>query len=115
MRDAKIITQLFENGVPICLKCAEKQESKRRPPNTDQIRTTLVGQVVRAASRVSDANQTFSGALSPSHLPHPDGVQRTKNASNELNVARKNMFTAQKRLSDFLERGIVPEELKRSG
>ncbi len=75
----------------------------------------LVGQLARATSRVSDANHKFSETIGSSHLPHPDGVQRTKNASNELNLARKEMMAAQKRLSDFLERGIVPEELKRSG
>jgi hypothetical protein len=30
-------------------------------------------------------------------------------------LARKEMMTAHKRLSDFVDRGIVPEDLKRSG
>jgi hypothetical protein len=51
----------------------------------------------------------------PSGLPYPDGVQRIKNASNKLNLARKAMATAHNRLNDYLSRGIVPEDLKRSG
>ena len=49
---------------------------------------------------------------SPSGLPHPDGVQRIKNASDELSIARKEMTRAYARLTDYVERGIVPEDLK---
>lgn len=48
----------------------------------------------------------------PSGPPHPDGVQRITNASNELSVARKEMVRAYARLTDYVERGIVPEDLK---
>ena len=51
----------------------------------------------------------------PSGLAHPDGVQRIKNASNALTIARREMATAHSRLNDYLSRGIVPEDLKRSG
>jgi len=111
----KTYTQLFENGVPICLNCTEQRELKRKPPNADQIRTTLVGRIAQATARVSEANRKFSETIGqfPSGLPHPDGVQRIKNASNELTVARKEMMTAHKRLTEFLDSGIVPEDLKR--
>jgi hypothetical protein len=111
-------TKLYDNGVPICPKCLEARIIKRKPPqNTDQIRTALVSQIVNATARVSEANQKFSEAVGhfPSGLPHPDGVQRIKNASNELTSARKEMMTAHKRLNEFIEHGIVPEDLKRSG
>jgi hypothetical protein len=110
-------TALYESGLPICLKCVEKREPKRKPPNPEQIRTTLVGRISDATALVSKANQEFSESIGkfPSGLPHPDGIQQIRNASNKLDLARKEMMTAHKRLNDFIERGIVPEELKRSG
>ena len=96
---------------------AEERQPKRKPPNSDQIRTILVTEIAKATATVSEANQKFSDAMRkfPSGLPHPDGVQKIKNASKDLNLARKEMMTAHKRLIDFLDRGVVPEELKRSG
>jgi hypothetical protein len=76
-----------------------------------------VGRIAKATAQVSAANQTFSDIISkfPTGLPHPDGVQRIKKASMELDVARKEMMKAHTRLNDFIERGIVPDDLKRSG
>jgi len=110
-------TELYENGVPICLKCADERQPKPKPPNSDQIRTALVTRLAQATATVSEANQEFSDAIQkfPSGLPHPDGIQRIKNASNKLDIARKAMMTAHKRLNDFMDRGIVPEDLKKSG
>jgi hypothetical protein len=42
-------------------------------------------------------------------------VQRIRNASHELTAARNEMMEAHHRLNEFLERGTVPEDLKRSG
>jgi hypothetical protein len=50
----------------------------------------------------------------PSGLPHPDGFQRIKNASNVLSAARQQMAAAHNRFSDYLNRGIVPDDLKKS-
>jgi len=111
-------TQLHFGGAPLCIKCSDLWEAKRKPPqNTDQIRTGLVSQIVDATARVSAANQKFNELIGqfPSGEPHPDGVQRIKNASNELTIARKEMMTAHKRLSEFIERGIIPDDLKKSG
>jgi hypothetical protein len=111
-------TELYDGGVPLCVKCSTSREVKRKPPlQADQIRTALVNQIVQATARVSAANQKFSDVIGhyPSGLPQPDGVQRIKSASNELTVARKEMMKAHKRLNDFIEDGIVPEDLKRSG
>jgi hypothetical protein len=111
----KAETQLYDNGVPTCLKCFEVRRPK--PPNRDHILTNLVGRIAKATAQVSAANQTFSDIISkfPTGLPHPDGVQRIKKASMELDVARKEMMKAHTRLNDFIERGIVPDDLKRSG
>jgi hypothetical protein len=45
--------------------------------------------------------------------PHPDGTQRIRNASNELTAEREAMMKAHNRLTDFLNTGIVPDDLKR--
>lgn len=113
----KAYTQLFENGVPICLKCIEERKPKRKPPNADQIRTALVNCIAQATARVSEANHKFSEAIGhfPSGLPHPDGVQRIKNVSNELALARKEMMTAHKRFNDYVHHGIVSEDLVGKG
>jgi len=109
-------TELHSKGVPVCLKCSDTGGIQRKPPNSDHIRKTLVTSLVEATLNVTHANQEFSETVGkfPSGLPHPDGVQRIKDASNKLNLARKEMMTAHERLNDFIERGIVPEDLKRS-
>jgi hypothetical protein len=48
----------------------------------------------------------------PSGLPQPDGVQRIHNASRKLTAARDEMMKAHKRMRDYMEHGIVPEDLK---
>ena len=72
-------THLYENGVPICLKCIEARSFKRKPANSDyeNIRAKLHQDLVRATDR-------------------------------------KEVGTAHNRLNDYLARGIVPENLKRS-
>ena len=50
----------------------------------------------------------------PGGLPYADSAQRIHSASRELSVARKEMMNAHTRLNEFIEQGIVPEDLKRS-
>jgi len=38
-----------------------------------------------------------------------------KNASRKLDIARKEMMKAHSRLNEFIELGLVPDDLKRSG
>jgi len=109
---------LYENGIPVCLKCSEEREVKRKPPATEaQIRAILTNNLAKAKVRASEACETFNEIMDklPSGLPHPDGTQRIHNASRELSIARKEMMKAHHRLYDYLGRGIVPEDLKRSG
>ena len=111
-------TLMYGGGVPICTKCSDEREGRRKPPMTEQeIRTTLFQDLLRATACNGEAAREFNEATGqmPSGLQHPDGVQRIKNASNKLSVARKEMATAHNRLNDYLSRGIVPEDLKRSG
>jgi len=111
-------TELYSSGVPVCIKCSDLWETRRKPPtSTQDTRTILLQDLLSATARNSEALRAFdevSGQF-PSGLPHPDGVQRVKNASNALSVARKEMVTAHNRLSDYLDRGILPEDLKLSG
>jgi len=110
----KADTELYVNGVPVCLACEQKREAKSK---SSDVRAALVSNIVEATARVSAANEAFNKVIGhvPAGLPHPDGAQRIQNASRELDAARKEMMTAHKRLNKFIEHGIVPEDLKRSG
>jgi hypothetical protein len=109
-------THLYEKGVPICLDCADGRH-KPKPPATDQqIRATLLQDVIELTARNEQATEEFEALTGqiPSGLPHPDGVQRIKNASAKLATARQELMKAHRRL-DELDRGMVSENLKRSG
>jgi hypothetical protein len=111
-------TELFENGIPICLGCCEVGAIKRKPSTSEhEIRTTLFQELLAATARNNEANREFDEVIGqvPTGLPHPDGVQRIRNASSKLSAARKQMGVAHNRLDDYFARGIVPDELKRGG
>ena len=95
----KAETELYDNSVSICPNCA--------------VREKLTQEVLETTAKKGEAFRKFEEIMhqSPSGLPHPDGVQRIKNASNELSVARKEMARAYERLGNYLDRGIVPEDL----
>jgi hypothetical protein len=104
-------TALYDNGAPICLKCADSSPERRKS------RIALYWKLHEAIKRAEAATEAFSAITSriPSGIPHPDGVQRIRSASHELTAARNEMMEAHHRLNEFLESGIVPEDLKRSG
>lgn len=113
-------TELYANGVRICLKCSEERENKpsRKPPASGQsIRSVLVDDIAKATARVNEANNTFFEVMGhiPTGFPHPDGSQHIHNASRNLSTARKDLMKAHARLDDFLKTGIVPEDLKKAG
>jgi hypothetical protein len=107
----KAETELYNGGVPICPDCSDARTKSKAP----EIRTALVNRIVEATARVSAANSAFSTVMNqiPTGFPHPDGAQRIHNVSRELDAARKEMMEAHARLNDFIERGVVPEDLKR--
>ena len=116
--DCGSATDLYSSGVPICVQCSDAREAKRKPPAlSQQIREVLHEDLIRATKRNSEALREFDKVMGqfPSGLQHTDGVQGIKNASNALSIARKEMATAHNRLNDYLNSGIVPEDLKRSG
>lgn len=111
-------TGLYSNGAPICLKCAGLWETKRKPPAPSlEVRSILHSELIRATKRAAEATREFNQVVGqfPGGLPEPNGAQQIQNASNALTIARKEMATAHNRLNDFLNRGVVPEDLKRSG
>jgi hypothetical protein len=110
-------TALYESGVPICLKCVSAQEAKAKKGHPASIHDVLARDLTETTLRAESATTEFNAVTSdvPSFLPYPDGVQRIHNASHELTEARNSMMKAHRRLNDYLERGVVPEDLKRSG
>ena len=87
---------------------------KRKPPGEKKVLDLLIQDVVDAATLKSKACEAFDAAIDqfPSGLPYPDGAQRVKNTSVQLSTARNILRTARNRLEDFLNVGIVPEDLK---
>ena len=112
-------TEVYDGGKSIGRRYSEERQRKgvKKSSRTKSIQNLLVDHIVEATARVTLANQTFSDVMSqvPSGLPHPDGTQRIRNASRELFRARKEMMTAHRRLDNFIESGIVPEDLKWNG
>jgi hypothetical protein len=70
--------------------------------------------VIDATAEKNEASDAFEVVLGqfPSGLPHPDGSQRIANSSQRLSNARKKLMTAHTRLSEFLDRGTIPEDFK---
>jgi len=68
-----------------------------------------------AQQRRIEASKRFTEVIDdiPSGLPVPDGTDRIKMASREYNDSREAASAAMKRLSDFMMRGIVPDDLER--
>jgi hypothetical protein len=107
--------EFYEGGVPICVRCSDARASKRKPPTSEhQVLNALREDLHSAKERASAATAAFDAVTSeiPSALPQPGGTQRIHQASREVTIARMEMLRAHHRLSDFLNAGIVPEDLK---
>ena len=104
-------TELHENGVPICLDCSASREAaaKEAPKQPRDIHTVLVERLCKATNRADAAARAFDASMNNHRL---NGAEHIIGASEELSAARKGMMDAHTRLSDFLARGIVPEDLK---
>jgi len=101
--------ELYEDGSPICLKCAELTE------HGGGVQAALVKALSEATLRADSAFDKFTALINniPSGLPQSDGVQRIRNAAVSLTVAQHHKMTAHNRLNEFLGKGIVPDDLKR--
>ena len=109
-------TEKYDGGdVPVCIECQDRDETKRKPFDSEhQIRNALHDEIWAATERAWEASEAFiaiTGKI-PSGIPHPDGVQRIRNASHDLSCARAELMRVHNRIQDYLIRGIVPEDLK---
>lgn len=107
-------TQLFDRGVPACVKCVNEREANSKNWNSErQVHAILTEQLAEAAARVKEAESAFHAVISeiPSAVPHPDGSQRIQNASREVSDARCQAMKAQNRLNNYLSHGVVPDDL----
>jgi len=79
-----------------------------------EIRTILRDDVERLRAASDIAADQFNAILYeiPSGLPHPDGVQRIRNASVEAAAARTRLMYALRRETAFVMEGTVPEDLR---
>jgi hypothetical protein len=103
-------TELYEGGTPVCVPCSD---ASIHPEPTIHIR--LIEELAEATAEHSAATAAYNRVMweTPSAIPHPDGVQRIHSISRELSVAKKRLASAHSRLTDFLDTGIIPEDLLR--
>ena len=94
-----------------------KEMQRRKEKGEERVTAILFSDLDEAAKRSDNANDAFTAILSsiPNGDPHPDGTQRIRNASSELTAAREATMKAHNRLTDFLNKGIVPDDLKQRG
>jgi hypothetical protein len=107
--------ELCDGSVPMCVRCSDAGASKRKPPTSeDQFLNVLNRDFKAATERSKAATAAFDEATSeiPGALPHPNGTQRIHDASRQVTIARMEMLRAHHRLSDFLNAGVVPDDLK---
>ncbi len=102
-------TELYDGATPVCVECAVA------PAPQSSLAARLIQEAAAATERADAANAAFHALIRdiPSNVPHPDGSQRLQNASRELTIARQAMMEATLRLNDYLNRGTIPEDLKR--
>jgi hypothetical protein len=114
----KAETELYNGGVPVCVKCSEAHEGEPKSRTSEHNVLSVLKQDLQAATeRAREATENFDAVSSdiPSGMPHPDGTQRIYNASRQVSVARVELMRAHHRLNDYIQRRVVPEDLKPDG
>ena len=107
-------TDLYESGMPVCLDCANRLGTRQQPSAADPSVASLQRELKEATARAHQATDAFHAIMGdiPSAVPQPDGTQHINNVYRELSLARRDMMRAHTRLTHFLERGVVPEDLE---
>lgn len=110
----KTETERYENGTPICIACASGISGSQPQSDDSPILLKLLQEVQEATDRLNSAVKDFGVVLNdiPSGVPRPDSTFRVAQISSELSTARASMMRANRRLNDFLSRGIIPEDLR---
>jgi hypothetical protein len=110
-------TELFNSGVPVCLKCVDGQDASSKDQKSQpQFRTILTEQLAEASARAKEAEEAFKSLIAeiPSGIPYPDGGIRIQNASREVSVRRAQVTKARGQLNDYLSHGLVPDDLRKN-
>jgi|SRR6476660_6987562 len=96
----KAETQLYFANVPVCIKCGDAR-------SPEQTRASLIQNLEDTTLRADAASEAFQKVMAdiPSNIPHPDGLQRIKNASQQLTKSRDEMMEAHRLLDDHIKRG----------
>jgi hypothetical protein len=81
------------------------------------IRDALLQDILEWTARIDETSAEFDDVMRqiPGDLPHPDGIQRMENISAKSATARQELMKAHRRLDEYLDRAIVPDDLKPSG
>ena len=105
-------TGLFDRGMPVCLDCASRLETKQPSSTTWDSLALLQRELKEATARAHQATDAFNAIMGdiPSSVPQPDGTQRINNVYRELSLARREMMRAHSRLTHFLDNGVIPED-----
>ena len=100
-------TQLYQAGVPTCTICSGHSKDL-------SIHSRLIVALEQAGLHLDSVMAIHNEAMNdiPSGLPHPDGVQRIRSISQDIANAKESVARAHSRLTEFLDHGTVPEDLK---
>jgi hypothetical protein len=80
-----------------------------------QLRDSLFQALIRATARANAAAKALNAATTKQfQTGRAKGILHIRQASEDLEAARKELGRAHNRLNDFLSRGIVPDDLKRA-
>ena len=106
-------TELFDGGMPVCLDCANRLRTKQQHSEAEDSLARLERELKEATARAHQATDAFHDIMGdiPSSVPQPDGTQRINNVYRELSHARREMMRAHSRLTHFLDKGTIPEDL----
>lgn len=101
-------TELFDGGVPICVKCS------RGAPDRERILAILHQDLRIAKERRDEASAHFNEIMGqvPSGVPYPDSQERIRRASRDYTKAQRVLMDATVRLNAYLIDGEVPPGLE---
>ena len=100
-------TELFDRGVPICVKCSRRVDRERI--------LSILHQDLRIAREKRDqASAHFNDIMGqiPSGVPYPDNQDRIRRASRDYTRAQEVLTAATVRLNAYLIDGEVPPGLE---
>jgi hypothetical protein len=95
----------------MCIACSNNLES-RKTSHAASVRQRLKNEDAAAESDHSEALKRFLEITQevPSGLPQPDGAARVTQASKRVHFTSERYRIAHQRWTDFLLKGIVPDD-----